>query len=203
MWASVHKRILNFILLLGELSGVSGCDDRVSSLLPLCAETLRHRHYPQHINLLETLLKLSSDNAWCTLPLSGLSHLTLSAAGEDDPQRENRTTQSNVNKDCLKPYVGGLITKLWMTTTFLVLSSSCTSLKVTFSSGIDPLEWLYLGRFIVSMTTQLTVNVLVWFTGPQNEEGRMYDSHYHKPWEKIACPSRWVRECLRAASSMN
>ncbi|XP_064381824.1 uncharacterized protein LOC135330778 [Halichondria panicea] len=31
--------------------------DRVSSLLPLCAETL------QHINLLETLLKLSSDNA--------------------------------------------------------------------------------------------------------------------------------------------
>ncbi len=46
------------LLLLGELSGVSGCDDRVSSLLPLCAETLQHRHYPQHINLLETLLKL-------------------------------------------------------------------------------------------------------------------------------------------------
>ncbi|XP_064405972.1 uncharacterized protein LOC135351009 [Halichondria panicea] len=46
------------LLLLGELSGVSGCGDRVSSLLPLCAETLRHRHYPQHLNLLETLLKL-------------------------------------------------------------------------------------------------------------------------------------------------
>ncbi len=48
----------SFILLLGELSGVSGCGDRVSSLLPLCAETLQHRHYAQHINLLETLLKL-------------------------------------------------------------------------------------------------------------------------------------------------
>ncbi len=46
------------LLLLGELSGVSGCGDRVSSLLPLCAETLRHKHYPQHINFLETLLKL-------------------------------------------------------------------------------------------------------------------------------------------------
>ncbi len=46
------------LFLLRELSGVSGCDDRVSSLLPLCAETLQHRHYPQHINLLETLLKL-------------------------------------------------------------------------------------------------------------------------------------------------
>ena len=35
----------------------------------------------------------SSDSAcW-----SGMSHLTLSAAGEDDPQRENRTTQSNVS----------------------------------------------------------------------------------------------------------
>ncbi len=45
-------------LLLGEVSGVSGCGDRVSSLLPLCAETLRHKHYPQHLNLLETLLKL-------------------------------------------------------------------------------------------------------------------------------------------------
>ncbi len=49
---------LQFLLLLGELSGVSGCGDRVSSLLPLYAETLQHRHYPQHINLLETLLKL-------------------------------------------------------------------------------------------------------------------------------------------------
>ncbi|XP_064401417.1 uncharacterized protein LOC135347382 [Halichondria panicea] len=48
----------SFIIVLGELSGVSGCGDRVSSLLPLCAETLQHRHYPQHINLLETLLKL-------------------------------------------------------------------------------------------------------------------------------------------------
>ena len=46
------------LLLLGELSGVSGCGERVSSLLPLCAETLRHKHYPQHLNLLETLLKL-------------------------------------------------------------------------------------------------------------------------------------------------
>ncbi|XP_064404601.1 uncharacterized protein LOC135349878 isoform X2 [Halichondria panicea] len=46
------------LFLLEELSGVSGCGDRVSSLLPLCAETLQHRHYPQHINLLETLLKL-------------------------------------------------------------------------------------------------------------------------------------------------
>ncbi|XP_064404527.1 uncharacterized protein LOC135349820 isoform X3 [Halichondria panicea] len=53
----------DFILLLGELSDVSGCGDRVSSLLLLCAETLQHRHYPQHINLLETLLKRSSDNA--------------------------------------------------------------------------------------------------------------------------------------------
>ncbi len=42
------------LLLLGELSGVSGCGNGVSSLLPLCAETPQHRH----INLLETLLKL-------------------------------------------------------------------------------------------------------------------------------------------------
>ncbi|XP_064404254.1 uncharacterized protein LOC135349623 [Halichondria panicea] len=41
-----------FNLLLGELSGVSGCGDRMSSLLPLYAETLQHRHYHQHINTL-------------------------------------------------------------------------------------------------------------------------------------------------------
>ncbi len=53
--------VFSALLLLGELSDVSECVDGVSTLLPLCAETVRHRHYPQHLTLLETLLKLVSD----------------------------------------------------------------------------------------------------------------------------------------------
>ena len=45
-----------------ELSQVGGYTDRVSSLLPLCAEAVRHRHYPHHLSLLETLLKLVSQS---------------------------------------------------------------------------------------------------------------------------------------------
>ena len=46
-----------------------GCGDRVSSLLPLCAETLRHKHYPQHLNLLETLLKLVINGSHCVIDM--------------------------------------------------------------------------------------------------------------------------------------
>ncbi len=47
----------------------------------------------------------SSDNALVQSVGVGLSHLTLSAAREDDPWRENRTTQSNVSLRIISIYV--------------------------------------------------------------------------------------------------
>ncbi|XP_064404919.1 uncharacterized protein LOC135350128 [Halichondria panicea] len=78
-----------FNLLLGELSSVSGCGDRVFSLLPLCAETLQHRHYPQHINLLETLLKLET---WRVVTQTRGVQLV------------EQHIHKVVNKECLKSY---------------------------------------------------------------------------------------------------
>ena len=43
--------------LLAELGKRRSCAERVSTLLPALADACRHRHYPQHLNLLETTLK--------------------------------------------------------------------------------------------------------------------------------------------------
>ena len=43
--------------LLAELSKVAGCNEAVSSLLPVLADTTRYKQYRHHYNLFETVLK--------------------------------------------------------------------------------------------------------------------------------------------------
>ena len=43
--------------LLAELSKVAECDEAVSNLLPVLADTTRYKQYRHHYNLLETVLK--------------------------------------------------------------------------------------------------------------------------------------------------
>ena len=42
--------------LLAELSKIAGCDEAVSSLLPVLADTTRYKQYRHHYNLFETVL---------------------------------------------------------------------------------------------------------------------------------------------------
>ena len=53
----VHLFLLNSCIhLLAELSQQKPVANKVSSMLPVLAEATRHRHYRQHLSLLETLL---------------------------------------------------------------------------------------------------------------------------------------------------
>ena len=46
--------------LLAEFSKVAGCDEAVTSLLPVLADTTRYKQYRHHYNLLETLFEQHS-----------------------------------------------------------------------------------------------------------------------------------------------
>ena len=54
---NIDSLLTRCIHLLAELSQQKSMADKVSSLLPAVAETVRHRHYCQHLSLLETLLR--------------------------------------------------------------------------------------------------------------------------------------------------
>ena len=43
--------------LLAELGKIAGCNEAVSSLLPVLADTTRYKQYRHHYNLFETVLK--------------------------------------------------------------------------------------------------------------------------------------------------
>ena len=59
-WALIHTFLFLYsscVHLLAELSKVAGCDEAVSSLLPVLADTTRYKQYRHHYNLFETVLK--------------------------------------------------------------------------------------------------------------------------------------------------